>query len=412
MILLINPPSQFLINQKVFPSLGLLYLSTYLWQHGIYSEILDLAGTTDYQYELSKYIGKGVDLVGISSTTPQFVESCKIAAIASSILGCPICIGGPHATVDPESCDMFEYVVVGEGEAAILDYRNWRDGNIRYKEIDDIDTIPYPDRTMIDIKSYEYYIDGELATPVMTSRGCSYNRCSFCSHTWCGIRMHSPEYIYEELRYLKNILGYRAIMFFDDIFAINYSRVHSITNLIRPLDIIYRCFVRSDTATESILRLLKESGCVEIGFGAESGSQRVLDTVGKNNSVENNTRVIETARRLGLRTKAFMVVGLPGESNETCQETYDWLNNVRPDSWDISIYTPYKGSSITNSPELYDINIDYSNFEDLYYKGIQGEYKCHVSTSNLSSEDIVNWREKICNDLGKYRYDHPENRSK
>jgi len=334
MILLVIPPSPFLIEQKVYPSLGVLYLATYLRKHGIQCAVCDLTGEEDYR-RLYDYKYMNVSLVGITATTPQFVEACKIAEEARGIFGCNIAIGGAHASVDPESCRDFEYVVKGEGELALLDYFNWFGRVVHYEPISHIDIIPYPDRRLIDIKSYKYYINGELATPVMTSRGCPYD-CAFCCHVWGKrVRMNSAEYIEGEIKELKR-LGYRAFMFFDDIFAVNEGRVRKIAEKLKALDIVYRCFARSDTCNENMLKMLRESGCVEIGFGAESGSQMILDIVGKHNSVENNTRLVESARKLGIRTKAFMIAGLPGETNETCQETYDWLNNVRPDDWDMS----------------------------------------------------------------------------
>ena len=403
MILLVNPLSPFLIDQCVMPPLGLLYLGTAINAAGLDEvHIVDLP--SEYGTPTS---GASPDIIGLTATTPQFGSVLQaLPLLRGSFPGVPIAIGGPHATSDPDSCTDFDYIVRGEGEAAIVDYRNWSSQVVEYPVVDNIDTIHYPDRRLIDIGEYHYSIDGVPATTIMTSRGCPYS-CSFCVSIWgTKVRMHSPDYIHREVLYLKS-LGYRALMFFDDIFTMGRARITAITDMLRDEDIIYRCFLRSDNADVELLTMLLESGCVEVGFGAESGSQRILDIVGKNNTVASNTRLVELARDVGLRTKAFLMVGLPGEDDESCQATYDWIREVHPDSWDICIYQPYRGSQITEDPGAYDIQIDHAVYADMWYKG-HGSYSCSTSTAALSSEDIVAWRDRISTELGPDRYSHPE----
>jgi len=404
-IALVNPPSPFLIDQRVHPSLGPLYINSFLRSYGLESQVIDLAGSSDIEIE---ELGYTPELIGISANTPQFGYAKAIAASFREMYpDVPIAIGGPHATVDPESCSEFDYVVQGEGELAAVSYRDWKERHVRYPYIGDIDSIPYPDRSAVDLDSYHYHVGGERATTLVTSRGCPYN-CTFCSHVWGDkVRFHSPEYVIGEVRYLKREYGYRGFMFFDDIFVLPRKRITRITELLKGEDIVYRCLVRSDCVDKRLLKMLKESGCIEIGFGAESGSQKVLGDANKRTSVARNTWLVKAARAIGLRTKAFMMLGLPGETPETCQETYDWIKNTCPDSWDISIYTPYRGSKIVNNPEIYDIEIKEQEFKDAWYKGIPGEYKCSVSTSALGADEIVWWRDKIELELGGTRTEHP-----
>lgn len=413
-VMLINPPSSFLMDEKVHPPLGLLYLATYISEHekslGSHVRVVDLAGIAPnlWKDELCKcaLTMYDVDLIGVTATTPQFTSAVKLKGLCKRLFPhVPVVIGGAHATVDTDSCMMFNHVVVGEGEAALRDWRSWKTKVVRYGTLPDVDSIPYPDRDFIDVASYHYYVGETAATTVMTSRGCPYD-CAFCCHPWGRkVRMHSPHYVAGEVAYLKQKYGYNAFMFFDDIFVLPRKRIREMTRLLKDLDVIYRCFVRSDVVDDELMSMLHNSGCVEIGFGAESGSQAILDAVGKHNSVGKNTELVELARRHGIRTKAFMIVGLPGETHKTCKETYDWLNNVHPDSWDVSIYTPYKGSNITKYPEQYDIYIDHQAFKDAWYKGTPGKYHCCVSTDALSSSDIIEWREKIEQELGSQRYD-------
>jgi len=405
MVLLINLPAPFLVEQRVHPPLGLLYLGAVLQENKVEVEVVDLAGQSCE--DLLVY--NTPELVGISSVTPQF-DDAKVVLdrLREQCPDVPVVIGGPHATVDPKSCGVFDYIAVGEGEQVIADYKKWGEAKvIQYTSAGDLDSIPFPARDLVDLGSYSYDIGGEPATTLVTSRGCPY-RCAFCCRT-CGprMRMRSPENIIEEVRLLKRKYGYRAFAIFDDVFVLNRKRISRITSLLKKENVIYRCFVRSDVVDLSLLRMLKESGCYEVGFGAESGSQKILDVVDKRTSVQQNTRLVEMCKQVSLKVKAFMIVGLPGETHETMQETYNWLRDVAPDTWDVSIYTPYKGSRIVSSPFLYDIKINNIAFKDAWHKGVPGAYKCAVSTSGLSSDDIVQWRDKIEAELGGNRYKHP-----
>jgi len=400
-VLLVNPPSEFLIDENVFPTLGLLYLSSYIKNAG-YKDVslLDLNG--------NHYLPDSIDadIVGFYSNTPQFPVvlelNKKIKSINKNKLAKYV-IGGPHVSGRPQDAiDYFNYVVVGEGEKAFLDIvrsidsgKPVEEGIKRYEYMKDIDSIPFPDRDLIDIHNYKYIINGLNATTVITSRGCPY-RCAFCANNAWGktIRLRSPENVIEEIKILKNKYGYNAFMFFDDTMTVNKKRMMSICNMIKDLNIIYRCFIRSDTVNREVLIKMKESGCVEVGLGIESGSPRILKIVDKGEKVEQHMQAIRLCREVGIRVKGFFILGLPGENEESIKETTDFLEECNVDDFDITIFTPYPGSIIYQNKEKYDIKFD-GDYEDYWYKGKPGHYKSVISTSSLSSEDIVSRRDEI-----------------
>ena len=399
-ILLVNPNSQFLISEKVFPSLGPLYLSAYLKENG-YSDI----SMIDMNDEKPLPACVEADIVGIYSNTPQFPAAVRLIhdiKAANRIKDALYVMGGPHVSGKPEdAASEADIIVIGEGERAFLDIVRAKDDGLATDKIvkrdymPDLDSIPFPDMDIIDIRSYKYYLEGLLTTTLITSRGCPFG-CNFCANNAWGktLRMASAGRVYEEVCLLKEKYGYRAFMFFDDTMTVNKKRMMEICGLLKGLGIIYRCFIRSDTVCPEVLKAMRDSGCVEVGIGLESGSPRILKIVNKGETVEKNLQAIKECHSLGIRVKGFVIIGLPGENRESVRETMDFLDEARLDDLDISIYTPYPGSYIYKNREKFDINFK-DDYEHAWYKGRPGQYRSSASTSSLTSEDIVKIRDNI-----------------
>jgi radical SAM superfamily enzyme YgiQ (UPF0313 family) len=158
--------------------------------------------------------------------------------------------------------------------------------------------------------------------------------------------------------------------------------------------------------TEEMASLLADTGCIEMGFGAESGSQLILDTIGKKTTVEQNRKFVDLCNSFGIKVKAFLIVGLPGENYSTIQETKKFLDFITSkrfknrfketisNDFDVTIYFPYKGTKIRDSIDqgdsTYDLIIqnDPDTFEG-YYKGKSGTAEALIRTSALSTEEIT-----------------------
>ena len=399
-VVLINPSSNFLINEKVFPSLGILYLSSYLKKHG-YTDI----SVIDMNDGKALPESMEADVVGFYSNTPQFptvINLLKEAKIRNNIKDALYVLGGPHVSGKPEDAlDECDVVVVGEGERAFLEVvrRKEKDEKqervVKYEYIVDIDQLPFPDRDIIDIKSYKYYLEGALTTTVISSRGCPFG-CNFCANNAWGktLRLRSPQNVFDEVKMLHDRYGYSAFMFFDDTMTVDRRRMARICSLLKKLDIVYRCFIRSDTVDADILRDMRSSGCVEVGVGIESGSQRMLDIANKGETIKKNMDAIKMCHSFDIRVKGFFIIGLPGENKESIQETVEFLEEAQLDDIDVTVYTPYPGSAVYKNKEKFDINFK-DDYEHAWFKGRPGDYRTTVSTKGLRSDEILSLRDDL-----------------
>lgn len=388
-ITLIFPSSPFLLDQAVFPPLGILYLSAYLKDHGFKVQCLDFGiGHTKDMAE--------ADIIGISLTTPQRQEAFELAEYYKA-QGKTTIAGGAHATHMPEECrEVFDWVVIGEGESRLLDIMNILKGDPEATYIPDdppyIDDCPFPDREALPIKDYRYEIDGVPATVLMTSRGCPYN-CSFCAKVSRSFRMQSAERTVREIM-ATNLYGFEAFMIFDDVFIANKQRLQKMANMLSALRFKFRCFARTNLIDASIVKALKRMGVVEVGLGIESGSDDILRRNLKNTTRDMNTKAVKLLHRYGIRAKAFLIVGLPGETVETVEQTESWIKEACPDDIDVSIFQPLPGSAIFAAPDLFGINFQYDG-KPGWYKGTPGEYEATISTDHLTSGQLVSFRDEL-----------------
>ncbi|WP_456366541.1 B12-binding domain-containing radical SAM protein [Thermococcus sp.] len=195
-----------------------------------------------------------------------------------------------------------------------LSYRD-KTGKLRNEAprplIQNVDNIPIP---AYDLLPMELYRAGR--TPfgtVMTSRGCPFN-CVFCS-SWLQFgkrwRGHSVERVIEELSILRYEYGRREIEFLDDTFTLNKVRAVEIAEAIKGegLDIHWTASSRVNTFNEKVAKAMKEGGCHTVYFGIESGTQRILDFIGKGITPQQAIDAVKTAKKAGLRALGSFIIG-------------------------------------------------------------------------------------------------------
>ncbi len=383
-ITLINLPSPFLHDQLVMPPLGLCYVSSALKARDVDVHFLDLGKDGNHQIPRTDYYAMGC-------TTPQFND----AVLLKNAIDYPeakFCLAGPHATVKPMDgiSHGFDSVIVGEGEEAIFDVLNGREGIISKHDNRDLDSIAFPDRSLI--QDYNYTIDGVRATTMLTSRGCAFH-CSFCCKTWNNIRFRSYENVLQEAKDIA-LRGYGAIQLYDDEFMVYPERDLKIMRGFYRLGLIWRCFTRSDLVTRQLAFAMADCGCKEVLLGIESGSDEILNNINKGITVAEHKNAIQHLYNAGIRVKAAMVVGLPGENFLTGYETWRFCNEMDPfvSSWDFTNFVPYPGSHIYDHPEQYDIEFDPF---DVYtpYKG--GQWEAVVSTKSFQKEMVAALRNTL-----------------
>lgn len=388
-ITLIFPKSSFLIQEGVFPPLGILYLSAYLKNRGISVQCLDLGiGHTKEMAES--------DIIGISMVTAQRDNAYDLISYYKE-KGKTVVVGGAHATHSPEDCysNGADYVIQGYGEEKIYRFLLGKENFNNFIE-PHFKSVPIPDRDALPITSYKYHIDNVATTTMMSSRGCPAN-CSFCAKLNNKVELRTSDQIIEEIDLLHNKYGFEGFMFFDDVFVLNKKRLSEVANYYEKSKFKFRCFARTDLLSDDVCRMMEQMGVVEVGLGIESGSDYILDVNTKGTNRQMNYEAVCLLHKYGIRAKAFLIVGLPGESLTTIRETSDWIEKAKPDDIDISIFKPLPGSDIYKNPDKYKIT--FSKEESGWYKGIPGKYETTVETEYLSSKEII-----ACRDLLEDKY--------
>jgi anaerobic magnesium-protoporphyrin IX monomethyl ester cyclase len=447
-ICLVIPPSVFLLDERVFMTLGILRVAAVLEQAGHDVRVLDLSGVSNYVEAARDYArGSDVMVYGFTATTPQLPATI---AIADEILWAQpkahLILGGPHVTLVNAAhkrgvsrasralgqlLPHFRTFVCGDGEKAIFKALN-NDGMSPEDLIVDADEIksdlfltnqaltelPLPARHLVDVESYHYTIDGAKATSIIAQLGCPFG-CGFCggrmSPMLRKIRMRSVESIIQELVYLYKTYGFTGFMFYDDELNVNPGVVglmNAIAMLGEDLKVGFklRGFVKAELFTDEQAAAMHRAGFRWILCGFESGSPRILKNIQKRATREDNTRCVEIARRHGLKVKALMSIGHPGESAKTVRETKNWLLEVKPDDFDATIITTYPGTPyydhavetspgvwryVINDDALYGLEVDYTKTAD-YYKGNPDDgYKSYVYTEHLNGENLVRLRNEL-----------------
>ncbi len=445
----IMTPSPFLLDERGFPFLGILKLPPILARHGIGSEVLDLSGLQNYVDVLATHAVKtSAAFFGITATTPQFPAAVKIAKKLREVRpDARIIIGGTHPTLivagmKKEKADgrvgrahhayaqlkeHFDVIASGDGERIILaalalDAPKLIDADDRKSplrletgdsELEDI----IPDRSLIDLESYHYFIDGSRATSLIAQLGCPY-KCGFCagrsSPMLRNLRTRSAESVVAEMLHINQTWGIDALMFYDDELNVRDDMIIELMERIARTGIDWklRGFVKSERFTDAQAEAMHEAGFRQILVGFESGSERILENIQKIATQADNTRCMDIARRHGLKVKALMSLGHPGESPQTAQDTEKWLVDVKPSDFDVTVITPYAGSpyfdeavptgepgvyvyQCKNGDRLYQEEVNYELDAD-YYKGDPEDgYISHVWTPDLSQSDLVRVRNDI-----------------
>jgi radical SAM superfamily enzyme YgiQ (UPF0313 family) len=433
-ICLITPPSPFLLDERVFPALGILRVAAVLEQAGHKIDHLDLCGVKNYEEVVRDYVG--ADVFGITATTPQVPAAVRIGSCLRERIGVRTILGGPHPTLLHAAAkrgneraqialayllEHFDTVVAGDGEKAIftaLYSRGLVDADdpkgILWNTSKDFTESPLPARHLIDMNSYHYSIDGAKATSMIAQLGCPFH-CKFCggrnSPMLRQIRVRPSESVIDEMMHLHDDYGVSGIMHFQDELNVNHKGLVDLMRKIKDTGIDWqqRGFVKAELFNEEQAEAMFAAGFRWLLCGFESGHPKILKNIAKNATLEQNTNMLRIARKHGIKVKALMSCGHPGDSEETILATRDWLLKEKPDDFDLTIITVYPGTPYfdesvcvgepvyryeTNGDVLYSENTDFHR-DMQYYKGSPGEYKSYVWTAHLSREDICRLRDEV-----------------
>lgn len=308
------------------------------------------------------------DVLGItcySSSMNAVKYICNLVKEDSDI---PIIIGGPHVSALPEASLRFsnaDYAIFGEGENTLLELIKRieekkatlvdglccrQDSQVIFGGkrglIEEIDTLPIPDRQLVDLKNYKSHTH-----VIITSRGCPYD-CGYCASkvTWTRkVRFRSVDSVIEEIKLLKEKFGAKFIRIVDDIFTLRKKRVLRICNQIEELGLDTIRFsggARVETLDEEIVAGLKRANFETITLGIESASPKVLELMDKRMSLKKATNAIKLLNDAGIRSHAFFMIGYPKENLGDVQKSKDFIANVRPREVEVNMVTPYPGTKL------------------------------------------------------------------
>lgn len=364
------------------------------------------------------------DIVGLSILTPSMPEAGWIAEQAKATCGPDTIVvaGGVHPSALPEETlrdyIAIDVVAVGEGEKTLVElaekgvspdiaglvYRDKDKSAIspadkfihtaKRDTVKDLDSLGFPAYELFDMAYYSEpapwairWLPLSIAN-IRTSRGCP-GACRFCAgHKigGIGVRYHSIEHVIEQIDMVVRNFGVEAIHFEDDTMGSDIARLQALCRELRKRGfdkLKWDCCLRVDQVDAELLKEMKSSGCIQIEYGFESGSDATLKRLSKNTSVELNRRAVNLMRKAGIRIFADVMFGLPGETEEQFKATIKFLRWARPEIISATCLCPLPGSSIYNElPEETKQNIEWGQYAYLEEVGM------NVNLTAMSAERL------------------------
>jgi radical SAM superfamily enzyme YgiQ (UPF0313 family) len=364
-VLLVKPLGHSLFR---VPPLGLGYLAAALERRGFETKIIDLnvESLNTFEGHLSH---ERPEVVAVSCAVGSASEAFTLVGkVKSRFPECFVVVGGPYASIMGEVMLVrhreIDAAVVGEGESTLVELMErlqrkqdlndvngliFRDGsktrrNPSRDPIEDLDSLPFPDRDKLPMKLYR-----ENAGVLFTSRGCPY-QCVFCSRSVFGRRWrgHSPEYVLREIDHLIKHYGVTCLSFLDDNFTFDLGRAEKILDGIIAkkweLNLYFWNGIRVDSVNEGLLAKMKKAGCTAINYGVESVDAEVLTKIAKGITLDQVDKTIRLTREAGIKANVFLMVGNPGDTPKVFDKIREFVQRVKVEGVHLSLATPIPGT--------------------------------------------------------------------
>lgn len=440
-VMLIFPPMFDLrdIDTMFCPPLGIAYLGAFVRDmvavklldaviEGAYnrtpvSDKMELVGLS-YDDILAQIRSFQPDLVGFSCIFSNQFVPIKILArrIKSEIdQGVVLVAGGTHPSFMPErtlTTTDLDFVVLGEGELSLQDllaaHNNggeissidglaFRDGeqvrvNPRVRWVENLDDIPFPARDLLPMEKY-FQVNVPMAlhwrkrrnTSLISSRGCP-NHCAYCSaniHWGNRLRYRSMDNVLAEIEHLRKDFGVEELKFQDDNLTLPPRRARQLFQGMIDRELIMPWNTPSGlpiwSLDEALIKLMKKSGCYEFTLAVESGDPWVLKNIAnKPLKLEKAVEVARLARKHGLTTVGYFVIGFPGETMDQIRRTIRFAHSLRLDYFRAFIYNPLPGSP------LWAVCKEKGYIpEDYHYEDANNYFQSDLSTEEFDSDALV-----------------------
>ena len=360
------------------PPAGLGYIGGYLKSQGIDVRIYDLMFEIDNLSQIRNIIEKeSPEYVGLGATSPQFSSALIIAKMIKDIdKNIKIVFGGPHSTSLPEetiNCPEIDIAAVGDGEVTMLEICSgkklydikgiyFKDSSgihfTGYREFEhNLDKFPFPLYEHLAMKRYSSFYFGK-SIGIISGRGCPF-QCAFCASKIIdkGIyRFRSAENIISEMNYLYENYGFKKFSFWDDTFTLRKDRVVELCSKIAANKYKFKwtCNTHINTVDEELLKIMADSGCKIIHIGIESGNSEILRRIKKGIKLEKVRQVIDWAHKYKIIVYGFFMIGLPGDTAQSINQTIDFAVDNKVDLAQFSLLTPLPGTEVWELAEKND----------------------------------------------------------
>lgn len=383
-VLLVRPPDPLQGSALLSHTqpMNLAYLAAWLRRHDIEVALLDYEVTPFVPEQFAATLRQlRPALLGVSSVTPTIAGAARLAAAAKlAVPEIVTVIGGAHANGRPlqtlEEFSAFDCLVYGEGEATLLELCRAVAAGGAMTQIaglvhrtaagivcnpprplfDNLDDLPLPARDLFVSAPQAGHASRGFSNrlrsaELFTARGCPFG-CSFCAiQTTFGrqVRFHSLARIGQEIEQLVREFGCNHLVIADDTFTLQPQRALEICTLLKGSGLAsWNCDTRVSTVTPKLLSAMAQSGCRKVAFGVESGSQRVMDRIGKQITVEQVTRAVRWAREAGIpHIEGNFIIGAdPAETLEDIEQTRRLIVSLPWTFVSVAVIVPYPGTPV------------------------------------------------------------------
>lgn len=421
-IVLLMPNTHEIINLNVKkdPPIGILYIAAVLRKAGYEVHIIDaFAMNLDIDDTVAKIMLIQPDYVGISCNySPLHNVTLRIAnEIKRKSENINIFVGGNHATASSgklllQSKGNIDVICLGQGEKSVLSYITSMDKgtdftgipgisyifdgvehrNELFEIIENLDELPFPAYDLVDMRMYERY-------NIIASRGCPYS-CTYCASNVIvnrKVRYRSATDIVDEIEMLIKNYGEKMVWFSDDTFTANLKFANSLMDEIekRKIKFVWSCLTRVNNTSISLIKKMKKNGCRYISYGIESGNNYILSSMNKMITKEEIINTIQLTKEAEIEVYTFFLIGYPGETLKTVEDSFDLIAEAKPDGASFAIVIPLPGTEMWRQLENSNIIcFDEIKWDYLFAKtGSYTEYErysaslasrwCEISEQNL-----------------------------